>query len=62
MGREQQAIQIVLSAIVGIGFVAPMATALFSMAGLGRVLAMLGGTVVGIAVAVYVYPRMKRVS
>lgn len=61
MGREQQAIQVVLSAIVGIGFVTPMATALFRMVGLGRAPAILGGTVVGIAVAVYLYPRMKRV-
>ena len=61
MGREQRAIQIVLSGIVGIGFVTPIATALFRMAGLGRSPAIFGGMVVGVAVAVYVYPRMKRV-
>ena len=61
MGREQQAIRLVLSAVVGIGFVTPLTTALFQMAGLGRSLAVIGGAVVGIAVAVYIYPRMERV-
>lgn len=61
MSREQQAIRMVLSAIVGIGFVTPMMTALFQMAGFGRTLAIVGGAVVGIAVAIYIYPRMERV-
>lgn len=62
MGREQQAIRLVLSTIVGIGFVMPLVTAVFRMAGFGQAVAILGGTGVGLAVTAYIYPRMTRVG